>query len=89
MSSVALGSIEDIQVVEIPIVGYLPHDIKPDFLPLAIPGDISESLMAVNGFPAVWWVGQIMAFILRPRPAVKEFIVNKTAALGFTHPIVG
>ena len=89
LSPLALSKIKDTQVVQIPIVGYLPPDVKPDFLPLAIPEDISERLKTMHGNPPVWCIGQIMAFLLRPRPAVKRFIVNKTAALGFTHPIVG
>ncbi|XP_030847029.1 alpha-(1,6)-fucosyltransferase-like [Strongylocentrotus purpuratus] len=80
---------ENIQVVELPIVGWLSQDLRPDFLPLAIPEDISERLERVHGNPAVWWIGQIMTYILRPQPQLQEFMDNETAALGFTHPIVG
>eukprot|EP00057_Strongylocentrotus_purpuratus_P029727 XP_011684201.1 PREDICTED: alpha-(1,6)-fucosyltransferase-like [Strongylocentrotus purpuratus] len=80
---------ENIQVVELPIVGWLSQDLRPDFLPLAIPEDISERLERVHGNPAVWWIGQIMTYILRPQPQLQELMDNETAALGFTHPIVG
>ncbi|XP_030834720.1 alpha-(1,6)-fucosyltransferase-like [Strongylocentrotus purpuratus] len=87
--AVAPDKNENIQVVELPIIGHLSQDLRPDFLPLAIPEDISERLERVHGNPAVWWIGQIMTYILRPQPQLQEFMDKETAALGFTHPIVG
>ncbi|XP_030841910.1 alpha-(1,6)-fucosyltransferase-like [Strongylocentrotus purpuratus] len=80
---------KNIQVVVLPVVHRLSQDLRPDFLPFAIPEDISERLERVHGNPAVWWIGQIMTYILRPQPQLQEFMDNETAALGFTHPIVG
>ena len=83
------SSNEKVQVVQLPIVGNLPKKTQPDFLPLAIPEDISQELMRAHGNPAVWWIGQIMKFIMRLQPDVKEYIEKKAAALKFEHPIVG
>ncbi|XP_041468750.1 alpha-(1,6)-fucosyltransferase-like isoform X2 [Lytechinus variegatus] len=79
--------IENVQVVDLPIVDGL-HP-RPDFLPLAIPEDISQRLLRLHGHPIVWWVGQIMTYIQRPQPALQEDIDKMKEALGFTNPIVG
>eukprot|EP00057_Strongylocentrotus_purpuratus_P015348 XP_011669822.1 PREDICTED: alpha-(1,6)-fucosyltransferase-like [Strongylocentrotus purpuratus] len=81
---------DSIQVVKIPVVAdFAKTNTKPDFLPLAIPEDISERLRRVHSKPLIWWIGQIITYILKPQPQTLEFIDNKTNALGFTHPIVG
>eukprot|EP00057_Strongylocentrotus_purpuratus_P016641 XP_011671115.1 PREDICTED: alpha-(1,6)-fucosyltransferase [Strongylocentrotus purpuratus] len=83
----APSNIEHLQVVELPIVDGL-HP-RPEFLPLAIPEDISQRLMRIHGHPIVWWMGQIMTYIQRPQPALQEDIDKMSQALGFTNPIVG
>ncbi|XP_071509730.1 alpha-(1,6)-fucosyltransferase-like [Diadema antillarum] len=83
----APGTIEHIQVIELPIVDGL-HP-RPDFLPLAIPEDLSARLMRLHSHPIVWWMGQIMTYIQRPQPALEEDIQKMTGLLGFENPIVG
>ncbi|XP_072168594.1 alpha-(1,6)-fucosyltransferase-like [Diadema setosum] len=83
----APGTIEHIQVIELPIVDGL-HP-RPDFLPLAIPEDLSARLMRLHSHPIVWWMGQIMTYIQRPQPALEEDIQKMTGLLGFESPIVG
>eukprot|EP00057_Strongylocentrotus_purpuratus_P016333 XP_011670807.1 PREDICTED: alpha-(1,6)-fucosyltransferase-like isoform X1 [Strongylocentrotus purpuratus] len=81
---------KSIQVVELPIVGtFVKTNKKPVFLPWAIPEDISKRLRRVHSKPHVWWIGQIMTYILKPQPQAQEFIDKKINALEFTRPIVG
>ncbi|XP_030848638.1 alpha-(1,6)-fucosyltransferase [Strongylocentrotus purpuratus] len=78
------------QVVKLSKIGnFIKTNKRPDFLPLAIPEDISVRLRRVHSKPLVWWIGQIITYILKPQPQTQQFIDNKTTALGFTHPIVG
>eukprot|EP00057_Strongylocentrotus_purpuratus_P005429 XP_003730961.2 PREDICTED: alpha-(1,6)-fucosyltransferase [Strongylocentrotus purpuratus] len=81
---------ESIQVVELPlIVKFMETNEKPVFLPWAVPEDISERLRRVHSKPHIWWIGQIITYILKPQPQTQSLIDNKTTALGFAHPIVG
>ena len=79
--------IKDIQVVDLPIVDGL-HP-RPDSLPLAIPEDLHERLTRLHGNPVVWWLGQILRFLLRPQPALDKDMKETEEKLGFLHPIVG
>ncbi|XP_072032322.1 alpha-(1,6)-fucosyltransferase-like isoform X2 [Amphiura filiformis] len=79
--------IKDIQVVDLPIVDGL-HP-RPDSLPLAIPEDLFERLTRLHGNPIVWWLGQILRFLLRPQPELEKDMKDTEERLGFGHPIVG
>ncbi|XP_033734608.1 alpha-(1,6)-fucosyltransferase-like [Pecten maximus] len=79
--------IRDTQVVEMPIVDSL-HP-RPNYLPLAIPKDLSERLMRLHGDPAVWWIGQFVKYLTRPQPRLQTDMDNAKAKLGFSKPIVG
>ncbi|XP_069184193.1 alpha-(1,6)-fucosyltransferase-like [Procambarus clarkii] len=64
-------------------------DPKPEYMPLAIPSDISERVVRVTADPAAWWVGQFVKYIFKLQPYMQE-IVNKTEKdINFQHPIVG
>ncbi|XP_041468753.1 alpha-(1,6)-fucosyltransferase-like isoform X3 [Lytechinus variegatus] len=78
---------EDLQVLTLPIIGGF-HP-RPDWLPLAIPQDISQRLMRLHGNPIVWWMGQLVMYIQRPQPSFQKDIDKMKEAIGFTHPIVG
>ncbi len=79
--------IKDKQVIDLPIVDGL-HP-RPDSLPLAIPEDLHERLTRLHGNPIVWWLGQILRFLLRPQPALEKDMKETEERLGFAHPIVG
>ncbi|XP_071797508.1 alpha-(1,6)-fucosyltransferase-like [Asterias amurensis] len=75
------------QVIDLPIVdGIHP---RPDFLPLAIPEDLSKRLIRLHGKPIVWWMGQVLKYILRPQPNLANQLELAGQKLGFQHPIVG
>ncbi|XP_038075325.1 alpha-(1,6)-fucosyltransferase-like [Patiria miniata] len=79
--------LEKTQVIDLPIIdGINP---RPDFLPLAIPEDLSERLMRLHGHPTVWWMGQVLKYILRPQPRLAKDLEMAGQRLGFKHPIVG
>ncbi|XP_041472107.1 alpha-(1,6)-fucosyltransferase-like [Lytechinus variegatus] len=80
---------ENPQVLAPPLAGYLTEDLQPDFLPLAIPADIADELRRFHSNPSIWWIGEIMTYIMRPKNHTKDLIDKAMAGLGFTHPIVG
>ncbi|XP_070296970.1 alpha-(1,6)-fucosyltransferase-like, partial [Salvelinus sp. IW2-2015] len=77
----------DIQVVELPIVDSL-HP-RPPYLPLAIPEDLAQRLHRLHGDPSVWWVSQLVKYLIRPQAWLEKEIQDTTAKLGFSHPIIG
>lgn len=74
-------------VVILPIIDMLRP--RPHFLPQAIPSSIASRLVRLHGHPFVWWIGQILSYILRPQPSLSAEIKNTASKLQFRHPIVG
>ena len=79
--------IEDAEVVLLPPLAV--HDPRPDYMPLAIPDDIAPPLMRLHGHPIGWWFGQMLKYLFRPQPELRELIENAKRSLGFQKPIVG
>lgn len=63
--------------------GRLPH------LPLRIPSQLAPKLTMYHGSPSVWWVGQMVKYLLRPQPWLTESIQTYQKDIGFQHPVVG
>lgn len=74
-------------MVEMPIIDSL-HP-RPDFLPLAIPEDLSPRLIKLHGNPSAWWIGQIVKYLTRPQPHLQKDINGTKNKLKFSGPIVG
>lgn len=75
------------------------HDLKLDlpnfrskppqiYYPLSIPDDIAEPLRIIHDDPAGWWLGQLLLYLMRPRPAILEEFKKSQNASGFRSPIV-
>ncbi|XP_077866005.1 alpha-(1,6)-fucosyltransferase-like [Saccoglossus kowalevskii] len=79
--------IKDVQVVDLPIVDGL-HP-RPNYLPLAIPEDLSERLLRLHGQPAVWWIAQFIKYVTRPQPVLQSFLDETRNKVKFENPIVG
>jgi glycoprotein 6-alpha-L-fucosyltransferase len=62
---------------------------RKDFMPMAIPEDISERLIRLHGNPFVWFTGQLMKYLLRPQTWLNEFLEKKAQDIQFQIPIVG
>lgn len=80
-------NIENVQVVEMPIVDSL-HP-RPPFMPQAIPEDLSERLIRLHGHPFVWWLGQFLKYLIRPQPTLADDIELTRQRLEYKNPIVG
>nr|XP_023022722.1 alpha-(1,6)-fucosyltransferase [Leptinotarsa decemlineata] len=78
---------EETQVVNLPIIDSLSP--RPPFLPLAIPEDLAPRLTRLHGDPIVWWVGQILKYLLRPQEKTANMIQETMTKMGFKRPIVG
>ncbi|KAK4886499.1 hypothetical protein RN001_002770 [Aquatica leii] len=77
----------NVQVITLPIIDSISP--RPPFLPLAIPEDLAPRLTRLHGDPFVWWVGQILKYLLRPQDKTATLIQNAITNLGFKRPIVG
>lgn len=75
------------KVISLPFIDSLTQ--KPKFLPLAIPKDLAHRIMRFNGDPASWWIGQILKYILKPKPNMQKAINDTIAKMNFKTPIVG
>ncbi|GFO27525.1 alpha-(1,6)-fucosyltransferase [Plakobranchus ocellatus] len=83
----AYRDIEKHQVIEMPIVDSL-HP-RPDFMPLAVPRDLASHLEIFHGDPAVWWIGQVVRYLMRLKPEVQKDVDNAGKKMGFRNVIVG
>ncbi|CAH0560168.1 unnamed protein product [Brassicogethes aeneus] len=75
------------QVINLPIIDSLSP--RPPFLPLAVPEDLAPRLTRLHGDPIVWWIGQILKYLLRPQDKTQSIIQETMTKMGFQRPIVG
>ncbi|KAI4495709.1 hypothetical protein M0802_008332 [Mischocyttarus mexicanus] len=54
-----------------------------------VPADIAERLKKLHGHPLVWWVGQVLKYLMRPQDNMQKVLDNAKEKLGFKKPIVG
>lgn len=78
---------DNYQVIHFPIIDFI--DPKPDFLPLVIPRQISDRLVRLSGEPFIWFIGQLIKYIMRPSDRLKRYLDHFKQMNQFTHPIVG
>lgn len=43
----------------------------------------------MHGMPIVWWIGQMVKYLVRPQPSMEEDMVDIEKKLKFKSPIVG
>ncbi|CAF1129035.1 unnamed protein product [Rotaria sordida] len=86
-SASSWGNYDTADVVEIPLIDNIYP--RKDFMPMAIPEDISERLIRLHGNPFVWFTGQLIKYFLRPQEWLSEFIEKKYHSINFQTPIVG
>lgn len=77
----------DTQILMLPIVDSLA--VRPPYLPLSIPADLAPRLTRLHGDPIVWWVGQFLKYLLKPRGPTSEMLKVGMERMGFKKPIVG
>ncbi|XP_034945504.1 alpha-(1,6)-fucosyltransferase isoform X2 [Chelonus insularis] len=75
------------QVVSLPIVDNVYP--KPQFQPPGVPADLAPRIQKLHGHPIVWWVGQVLKFLMRPQDNMNRVINYSKEKLGFEKPIVG
>lgn len=62
---------------------------KPNFMPLGVPSRLASDLIKLHSNPFIWFLGQVIKYILRPSDNFKEKLELKKTELKFIHPIVG
>jgi glycoprotein 6-alpha-L-fucosyltransferase len=87
MVKIFVEDYEIADVVEIPLIDHIYP--RRDFMPMAIPEDISERLVRLHGNPFVWFTGQLMKYLLRPQTWLIEYLEKKYQEIKFETPIVG
>ncbi|ESN89823.1 hypothetical protein HELRODRAFT_194786 [Helobdella robusta] len=75
------GEEDTTRVIQLPIIDTL--NPRPNYLPLSIPTQLSERLKRLHGDPFVWWVGQLMKYLMRPQPTFQMDIDDVAKDLGF------
>ncbi|XP_011496269.1 PREDICTED: alpha-(1,6)-fucosyltransferase, partial [Ceratosolen solmsi marchali] len=75
------------QVITLPIVDNVYP--KPIFQPPSVPADLAQRLQKIHGYPLVWWVGQVLKYLMRPNESTKILLENKKQKIKFNNPIVG
>ena len=78
---------DSVQILELPIIDSLRP--RPDFLPLAVPEQISQQLEHVHDSPIAWFLGQITRYSMRLSEDMEQFISDAKYRLNFRTPIVG
>ena len=74
-------------MIQLPIVDSL-HP-RPDFMPLAIPEDLAPRLMTFHGDAPVWWIGQMVRYLMRPNKQLQDEIAAAAERMRFQRPVVG
>ncbi|XP_053388039.1 alpha-(1,6)-fucosyltransferase-like [Mercenaria mercenaria] len=77
----------DYSVIKLPFIDRLSP--RPDFLPFALPLDISDRIERFHGEPAAWWIGQFVKYLTRPNAKLNKYFQERMRMLGFAKPIVG
>ncbi|CAK8681760.1 unnamed protein product [Clavelina lepadiformis] len=79
-------SYEHIQVVRLD----LTHETSPNtrFKGLTIPKFLQEKVEFLHDDPNMWWIGQIMGYLLRPRSWISVRVQEIKKKLNLTHPYV-
>ncbi|XP_063722167.1 alpha-(1,6)-fucosyltransferase-like [Symsagittifera roscoffensis] len=63
---------KDISVIDLPLVEVL--NPRPSYLPLAIPESVHDNIKCCHAKPSVWWIGQLVSFIMRPNRRLQKRI---------------
>lgn len=75
------------QVLSLPIVDNVYP--KPQYQPPGVPADLAPRLQKLHGHPIVWWVGQVLKYLMRPQDNIRKVLDDAEEKLGFKKPIVG
>eukprot|EP00096_Caligus_rogercresseyi_P003003 TRINITY_DN1549_c0_g1_i1.p1 TRINITY_DN1549_c0_g1~~TRINITY_DN1549_c0_g1_i1.p1 ORF type:complete len:579 (+),score=159.11 TRINITY_DN1549_c0_g1_i1:458-2194(+) len=62
-------------IVDIPIVDSV--NPRPKHLPPSIPKSISSRIIRLHGDPIVWWISEVLRYILRPQPDL-QLLLNSS-----------
>ncbi|KAF7991358.1 hypothetical protein HCN44_002920 [Aphidius gifuensis] len=75
------------QVVILPIVDNVYP--KPKYQPPSVPLDLVPRIKKLHGHPLVWWVGQVLKYLMRLQDNNIKKLNESKEKLGFKKPIVG
>lgn len=76
------GEREEMQVLDLPIIDSLRR--RPPYLPLAVPAELADrglTSAALHGAPFVWFIGQLLRFLMRPSPEIGQYLEERRRQL--------
>eukprot|EP00092_Neocalanus_flemingeri_P051889 GFUD01060475.1.p1 GENE.GFUD01060475.1~~GFUD01060475.1.p1 ORF type:complete len:495 (-),score=114.38 GFUD01060475.1:11-1279(-) len=77
------------RIVEIPADwGALQHTNQPYYLP-AVPTVLADRMFSLIRDPDAWWVGQMVAYLMRPSEMVRQVLSESETNIDFSYPVVG
>lgn len=56
---------------------------------MSVPEDLAPRLIRLHGDPFVWWVGQILKYLLRPQDKTAKMLQDSMTKMGYKRPVVG
>ena len=62
---------------------------NPPYLPFVIPTDLANVVQHFHRIPGLWFLGQIVSYLLRLNGDMQKFIDDLKTSIGFKKPIVG
>ncbi|CEF69279.1 Alpha-(1,6)-fucosyltransferase [Strongyloides ratti] len=75
-------------VIKIPIIDYISP--KPDFVPLALPKELSDKMIELHSFPTAYFTGQILSYAMRHNDKFEKEFLKYVEEVPFKKtPIVG
>uniref|UniRef100_A0A0N5BD57 Alpha-(1,6)-fucosyltransferase n=1 Tax=Strongyloides papillosus TaxID=174720 RepID=A0A0N5BD57_STREA len=82
------GTRGDDVVIRIPIIDYISP--KPDFVPLALPKELSSKMIELHSFPTAYFTGQILRYAMRHNDEFEKKFSKYVEEVPFEEsPIVG
>jgi len=85
LDEVETGNEDGNVVFELPPHGNFGN--HPPHTPIDVPADILSKLEKLHDAPALWWMGQFLMYMMRPKKKLQERIDKLTAKI--KHPFVG
>ncbi|CAL8095892.1 unnamed protein product [Calicophoron daubneyi] len=61
-------------------------DGKLGILPPAIPEDLATALNRFHDYPSVWFIGQLLYYLMRPKPHLQRMLDELLSSYGMTSP---
>ncbi|KER25022.1 hypothetical protein T265_07419 [Opisthorchis viverrini] len=77
------NTINSPRIVECPYIGHLAN---LNWLPPAVPADLAPNLTRLHAAPSVWFIGQLITYLMRPAPQFARILNHTLISFGLVSP---